>query len=454
MIDVVDLYEQLDNPLFRWILDHVWWFIGFYCLLPVFAYFILPFFATKRPIRKRPTVLIIVLGDLGHLPRMCYHASSFSKLDYFVNLCGYIELTPPEFVVDDCHIDIHEIRPVVNRSKLPFVLFALNKMVVQLKQLLLLLFLLEGLDYFVIQNPPLIPIVALTVLYIRLFSRHSKLVIDWHNLNWSILNMRYQNTRHPLVRVLKGYERWVVAHFGDIHITVTQLMKQELVKSFDVPPNTVYVLYDRPAQQMSPVTDQAVVRQKLFNKYKIDAPEGAKLVVSLTSFTPDEDFNVLLDALEELRDDDTLPPLVVVVTGKGPMKNEFLLRVKELKFNPKRIIVDLVWLLSHDYPLMMAAADLGISLHTSLSGVDLPMKILDMFGGGTPVISLDFPAISELVKEGNNGLITTPAQMAINIQTALTDKEIYQQIKKGAMEESENKWDANWKQVLWPVFNY
>lgn len=101
--------------------------------------------------------------------------------------------------------------------------------------------------------------------------------------------------------------------------------------------------------------------------------------------------------------------IVVVITGKGPLKDSFMNEWKSIQQNERErlqyISLTSLWLESTDYPLLLSCADLGICLHTSSSGLDLPMKILDMFGSGIPVCAYYYPTLPELVKNGENGII-------------------------------------------------
>ena len=67
-----------------------------------------------------------------------------------------------------------------------------------------------------------------------------------------------------------------------------------------------------------------------------------------------------------------LPGLLIVVTGRGPQKAMYEAQMQQLCL--KHVAFRTVWLEASDYPLLLGSADLGISLHTSSSGLDLPMK--------------------------------------------------------------------------------
>lgn len=295
------------------------------------------------------------------------------------------------------------------------------------------------------------------------FFRNTELVIDWHNFGYSILGLKL-GPAHPLVRVSALYER-VFARYAAHNFTVTNAMARVLEKKYHVKALT---LHDRPAALFRPISSQERA------KFLARLPETAqyaqdicstkstwKLIVSSTSWTADEDFSVLLDALSAYSAQATsktqLPKILAIITGKGPLKEHYLSRIQTLNQENKlnNVIIRTAWLTPEDYALLLASADLGVSLHTSSSGVDLPMKVVDMFGAGLPVVGWSkFEAWPELVTEGVNGKGFGSSdklwQLLVNL---FEDREgLLGTLKEGALEESRHRWDDEWDRVGGKLF--
>lgn len=148
-------------------------------------------------------------------------------------------------------------------------------------------------------------------------------------------------------------------------------------------------------------------------------PERPALLVSSTSWTADEDFSLLIRALDiyqaalssgrqgnDQQGARKLPKLLVIITGKGALRKAFEKTVAERERTSwTDVTVRCTFVSARDYPVLLGCADLGISLHTSSSGRDLPMKVVDMFGCGVPVLAKGFECVGELVKDGKNGKV-------------------------------------------------
>ena len=287
------------------------------------------------------------------------------------------------------------------------------------------------------------------------FFRGTRLIIDWHNFGYSILALKLGDS-HPIVKISKVYEQFC-ARGAAAHFTVTNAMAKVLKNSFGV---SALPLHDRPPNHFQPLSsDQRtsfLARLPETAKYAKDMQAGTrKLIVSATSWTPDEDFSLLLDALvlysTVAASDSNLPSILAIITGKGPQKEHYLSRIRDLNQEGKLAKVDITtaWLSMEDYASLLGAADLGISLHTSSSGVDLPMKVVDMFGTGLPVLGWGkFEAWPELVTEDVNGKGFGSAQELSGLLVDLfkgSDK--IKQLRQGALLECKRRWDDEWDPV-------
>lgn len=348
-------------------------------------------------------------------------------------------------------------------SKLLFPVIAPLKVLWQVRSLYrALCYRTQPARWMLVQNPPSIPTLAVTSLVC--FVRNTQLVIDWHNFGYSILALKLGDS-HPLVKISALYER-VFAKAAKHHFTVTHAMARVLKDSYGV---TAQALHDRPGPMFRPIDSQ---ERRIFLSRLAETAQYAKdltastrtpwkLIVSSTSWTADEDFSILLDALctysAQVTAKPNLPNILAIITGKGPQKEHYLAKIRALNQEKKllNVVIQTAWLTSEDYATLLAAADLGVSLHTSSSGVDLPMKVVDMFGAGLPVVGWGkFEAWPELVKEDINGKgFESSQQLAEQLLGLFGDKAgLLETLKKGAVEESKNRWDAEWDRVGGKLF--
>ncbi|KAG9443785.1 hypothetical protein H6P81_015125 [Aristolochia fimbriata] len=463
---------------------------------------------------KRGRAAVVVLGDIGRSPRMQYHALSLAQqasLD--VDVVAYGGSNPHNALLENPSIHLHKMKPIVFRG-LPKVLLMLLLPVKALMQFFMLLWFLCAKipppDVFLVQNPPSVP----TLFAVKLASwwRNSTIIIDWHNFGYTLLALSL-GRNHILVKIYYWFER----HFGrkaNGSFCVTKAMQHELARNWGIKATVVYdrppeffhcsslqekhelfcrlnndlihphgirdcVCYGRGISETDPHVGNTIFTTQESGEVSLK-PNRPALIVSSTSWTADEDFGLLLEAAvlydrrvsAILHEDDSVhdkllwkeisdgkqylyPRLLFIITGKGPDREKYEKQMKRLHL--KRVAFRTMWLPAEDYPLMLGSADLGICLHASSSGLDLPMKVVDMFGCGLPVCALSFSCIEELVTVEENGLLfSSSSDLADNLLTLFKDFpdgcSTLNSLREGALAKgASTRWATEWEQQALPL---
>lgn len=405
--------------------------------------------------------VVLVLGDAGRSPRMQYHALSLTERpDDTVTFVGYAGERCADAVERKARIRKHFISPVLaGAPRALFLLWAPIKVLAQLIQLLwVLLVSVPVPDVILVQNPPSIPTLAVAWAAARV--RGAKFVIDWHNFGYTILALTAGSgvAASVLVPLARWYER-CFGRLGDAHLTVTRSMAAWLEAHWGI--HGAVVLYDRAPSFFRP-SDAAMthrlwssLQRRITGLPEVPAlpracmpaegsetthvsyvcaesgqaklrPDRPLILVSSTSWTPDEDFGVLANALvaydaacvsqrRAVPASAKLPNIVAIITGKGPMRAQWEAKFADMQL--KHVHITTAWLEAGQYPILLGAADVGVSLHTSSSGLDLPMKVVDMFGAHLPPLAVNFQCLDELISDGRTGRVFgTPAELAEQVK--------------------------------------
>src|SRR3954447_163366 len=240
---------------------------------------------------------VVCLGDLGRSARMRYHAHVLAANGVDVDLVG-LEGTPlPRAITDDPRIAVHRIETprLKIRGELTGSTYAVAGLFDALRVSFRLWRTLRGLrrpDLVVVQNPPAFPTLAVT--WSTLKHRGVRFVIDWHNLGYTLLQLRIGQW-NPAVRLARWFERRD-ARRADANLCVSRGLAAFLESRFGV--KQAHVLYDRPASAFTAIDrgERERFRQALFARLGIRA-NTVGFIVCPTSWTEDEDFDVAIEAV-------------------------------------------------------------------------------------------------------------------------------------------------------------
>ncbi|KAG0254616.1 hypothetical protein DFQ27_006744 [Actinomortierella ambigua] len=446
------------------------------------------YLATKAPKVShlgRPGFCLVVLGDIGRSPRMLLHAQSALDAGYRVDIIGYKGSPLPEQLTNNPSFQAYYLRELPRVSegmpKIVYYIWAPIKATLLAWSLFYAaMFGVAAPDVFVVQ----------IVNWLR--QRH--LVIDWHNYGASIVAQRL-GQKSLFAKFTRIYEK-VWGYKATIHLTVSRAMARDLLYIHEKR-GKVTTLHDRAPESfrrlnadeihefMDKIKLEKLVKEQSLNSsflpsiaahqtlftekksangpatFRADRPA---LIVSSTSWTEEEDFSLLLDAAKQYDDmakgqGKAFAKLLFVITGKGPMKQQYEEKISKLDL--EHVVIVTAWLAAEDYPLLLGSADLGVCLHKSTSGVDLPMKIVDMFGCGLPVCAFKYEALSELVQAKSNGLVFEDATelriQLVGLFKGFVAEDPEQQVQLEKMRDvikngfQRVRWSENWNMVFWPL---
>ena len=384
---------------------------------------------------------------------MQYHAASLAGGGSDVDLIGLAGAAVAPAVESNPRIQVHRLtdRGYEGRSKggiRRFVFASAFRAMGQGARLFRTLMRIPKPDTILVQNPPAFPTLFISWLASRL--RGARFMIDWHNLSHTIVAVRVGEGHRAVKALARSERRW--AKRADAHLTVSKGLADWLAREYGV---RATIVYDRPAQAFT--RPDAAAAAAVWKKVATDAQLSLTrlpIVVCPTSWTPDEDFDLLLEALERTERQlgkngvPSSPLLAVVLTGRGALRETF--EARALRRNFKSIAVKTIWLEPADYPVFVGMADLGLCLHQSSSGLDLPMKLADLRGSGVPVAVFDYaPVLGEVMTPGHEGVVfRDPGDLAnvlVSIATRSSPPDSpLEKSRAWLVQNPPERWDAQW----------
>jgi beta-1,4-mannosyltransferase len=443
---------------------------------------------------------VVVGGDFARSPRMQYHAASLCECGRFsqVRCVGFDEGNKvSEHLAQHAQVRFDLIAPLhiprwaarnwIVRTTFRVGIFCSSFLAAMWRATAPVLESsatsapsIETRVVLLIQTPPAVPFLVFAVVcqvgrnlaapVLRAFSRRYstvRLVVDFHNFGYTLLEI----DRRPaaVVSLYRALERYFGA--GDLNLTVSDAMRGRLTgrdgvvpRLVRLPESSVVLLRDYAPDFFKPMQPPDQVLGKVRSHETLTLPTwfydarhrrtpNTLALISATSWTADDDYSMVVEALQQLdvriRDEERDFNVWLLVTGKGESRQRFEDHVAEAKLSP-RVQVSTHYFQSFSvYAAMLSLFDAGLCVHRSSSGLDLPMKCVDMFGAGLPVFALEYPALAELVDTRSGWIFSSAGQLADQWWATLSlPEDAAAKRRHVAARRRDERWAVQWNVAL------
>ncbi|HEU5161554.1 MAG TPA: glycosyltransferase [Thermoanaerobaculia bacterium] len=382
---------------------------------------------------RRPRVAVVAMGDLGRSRRMLGHACELAASGWRVDLIGYRDTRPPSWL--DVTVRVRHVPSFESvrgrRGVASLLALAL------VRQLLLAAglgrVLLSRFDAFLVQVPPAFPALPLALIAAR--ARGARVVIDWHNTTEAMLRLRIgRGLLADRVARACGKLELRLARRADAHLCATADLAGFLAaRGIDA-----RVLPDA-----------------------VDADPGGTMrgdpstIVCPSSWSEDDDLDLFLRSIRLLESKLASKDLRArfIFSGRGERRAWFEARVASLRLD--RVRIETAFVPPDDYPALLREAALGLSLHRSAAGLDLPLKIVELLASGTPVCALDSgPAIRARIRERETGtLFSSPEGLADAVASLLDPANpVLETMRERVRNAPRESRATAWRRVAGPIF--
>lgn len=219
---------------------------------------------------------------------------------------------------------------------------------------------------------------------------------------------------HRMGRIHRWTERRVAARCCRV-IAVSHAVKENLVDIIGIDRGKVEVL-------SGGIPDQDPLHQGASRK-RLNLPDDAHVIVSLSSLTEHKGIPTLLDAVSETSDNSLL------IAGEGPLRDQLEARVMELGISDRVRFLGFV----QDTATLLAAADVVAQASWPREGLSL--SLVEAHRAGRPSVCTDVGGMPEVVENGVTGFVVPardPKAMAAAFRKLFEDDDLRERMGQAA----------------------